>query len=80
MKHNREPTRRFLMQKAKRENKGKTSLTLESNIKSIKTRRRKKIILVIMQNAGGSITDAQCQIEENAIKNANCPCLESGSR
>ena len=33
-----------------------------------------------MQKAGGSITDAQCQIEENAVKNANCRCLESGSR
>lgn len=43
-------------------------------------RKKKKIILVIMQKAGGSITDAQCQIEENAVKNANCRCLESGSR
>lgn len=68
------------MEKKKKEKK-KTSLTLESNIKTIKTSaEKKKIILVIMQKAGGSITDAQCQIEENAVKNANCRCLESGSR
>jgi hypothetical protein len=67
-----------MQNRGKREKKKRTytlTLTLESNRK-YQNKRMKRIILVIMQIAGGSITDAQSQIEERTpSRNANCRCL-----
>jgi hypothetical protein len=64
-------------EKKRKENSKYQTLTLESN--KISKQAHKRIILVIMQKAEGSITDAQ-RIEENAVKNAKCRCLGSRER
>jgi hypothetical protein len=66
--------------KRKETKKEHKTLTLESKRK-ISKQAREKIILVIIQFAEGSITDAQSQIEERTpSRNANCRLFESGSR